>query len=60
MAQWRSSAFVGTGTRVAERIAELAHRLDVQEIAVVTWAYDEAVRRHSYRLLAEAACLVPG
>jgi luciferase family oxidoreductase group 1 len=60
MAQWRSSAFVGTGARVAEHIAELAHRLDVQEIAVVTWAYDEAVRRHSYRLLAEAACLVPG
>ena len=60
MAQWRGSAFVGTGTRVAEGIAELAHRLDVQEIAVVTWTYDEAVRRHSYRLLAEAACLVPG
>ena len=60
MAQWRSSAFVGTGTRVAEGIAELAHRLDAQEIAVVTWAYDEAVRRRSYRLLAEAACLVPG
>ena len=60
MAQWRNSAFVGTSTRVAEGIAELAHRLDVQEIAVVTWAYDEAVRRRSYRLLAEAACLVPG
>jgi luciferase family oxidoreductase group 1 len=59
MAQWRSSAFVGTGARVAQRIAELAHRLDVQEVAVVTWAYDEAVRRQSYSLLAEAARLVP-
>ena len=37
-----------------ERIRELATRLDVQEMAVVTWAYDEAVRHTSYRLLAEA------
>ena len=51
----------------AERIEELASRLDVQEMAVVTWAYEEAVRRTSYRLLAEAmgfgpeqACDPPG
>jgi len=60
MARWRNSAFVGTPARVAEGIAELARRLGVQEIAVVTWAYDEAVRRQSYRLLAEAASLAPG
>jgi luciferase family oxidoreductase group 1 len=59
MAQWRGSAFVGTGARVVQRIAELAHRLDVHEVAVVTWAYDEGVRRQSYSLLAEAARLVP-
>ena len=28
--------------------------MDVQEMAVVTWAYDEAARHKSYRLLAEA------
>jgi hypothetical protein len=28
--------------------------MDVQEMAVVTWAYDEAARHTSYRLLAEA------
>ena len=54
IADLRSKAFVGTGAQVAERIAELAHRLSVQEIAVVTWTYDEMVRRQSYRLLAEA------
>jgi luciferase family oxidoreductase group 1 len=52
--QMREASFVGTAARVAERIKELATRLNVQEMAVVTWAYDEAVRHTSYRLLAEA------
>ena len=54
IAEMRKVAFVGTGARVAERIADLARRLDVQEMAVMTWTYDAAVRRNSYRLLAEA------
>jgi len=37
---------------VAERIRALAAELEVQEIAVVTWTHDEAVRRRSYELLA--------
>jgi len=57
IAELRRNAFVGTGPQVAERIAELASRLNVQEIAVVTWTYDETVRRQSYRLLAEAVKL---
>ena len=56
----RKAAFVGTGEQVAERIDELARRLDVQEMAVVTWAYDEDVRRASYRLLAKAMGFGPG
>jgi luciferase family oxidoreductase group 1 len=56
----RADSFVGTGAHVAERIAELAKRLDVQEMAVVTWAYDETVRHKSYRLLAEAMGLDRG
>ncbi|HEY7551029.1 MAG TPA: LLM class flavin-dependent oxidoreductase [Hyphomicrobiaceae bacterium] len=55
-----ADAFVGTGPQVAERIKELAARLDVQEMAVVTWAYDEAVRHKSYRLIAEAMALSGG
>jgi len=54
MDQMFRDSFVGTGTQVAERIAELAKRLDVQEVAVVTWTYDEAVRRQSYTELAKA------
>jgi len=60
MDQMYRDSFVGTGTQVAERIAELAKRLDVQEMAVVTWAHDEAVRHTSYRRLAEAMGLDGG
>jgi luciferase family oxidoreductase group 1 len=58
--QMRAESFVGTGAQVAERIKELATRLNVQEVAVVTWAYDEAVRHTSYRLLAQAMGLAGG
>jgi luciferase family oxidoreductase group 1 len=54
LADYRSKAFIGTGPQVVERIAELGTRLNIQEMAVVTWAYDEAVRHKSYRLIAEA------
>ena len=59
MAEFRNNAFVGTGAQVAERIEELAKRLNVQEMAVVTWATDEAVRRRSYQLLAETMGFAP-
>jgi len=59
IAEQRKAAFVGTGAQVAERIDELARRLNVQEMAVVTWAYDEGVRRASYRLLAQAMGFAP-
>jgi luciferase family oxidoreductase group 1 len=51
---FRNNSFVGTAAQVAERIEELARRLGVDEMVVVTWAHDEAVRRESYRLLAES------
>jgi luciferase family oxidoreductase group 1 len=58
--QLRADSFVGTALQVAERITALATRLNVQEMVVVTWAYDEAVRHKSYRLLAEAIGLEGG
>ena len=54
MSEFRRSAFVGTGARVRDHIVELAQRTGAVEIAVVTWAYDEAARVKSYKLLAEA------
>ncbi len=54
MVDTRNRNFVGTGPDVAARIRELAERLDVQEMAIVTWAWDEDVRKTSYRLILEA------
>jgi luciferase family oxidoreductase group 1 len=48
----RRRSFVGTSGEVAARIDETASDLDAAEVAVVTWAYDEEVRRRSYALLA--------
>ena len=50
----RRKAFVGTGAQVASKLTELAERLDLDELVVVTWTYDTAPRHRSYELLAEA------
>ena len=36
-----------------QRIVELKDQVGVDEMAVVTWTYDEDVRRHSYAELAK-------
>lgn len=46
--------FVGKPADVATRIRDLAGDLRAEEVAVVTWTFDETVRRTSYTLLAEA------
>jgi luciferase family oxidoreductase group 1 len=58
LTHYRAGAMIGTGPQVAQQIRDLASRMAVQEIAVVTWAHDEAARHKSYRLLAEAMGLV--
>jgi luciferase family oxidoreductase group 1 len=57
IAQLRATALVGTGSQVADKIAALAERLELDHIVVNTWAYDEQVRQHSYSLLAQAVGL---
>jgi luciferase family oxidoreductase group 1 len=57
LGEFAREAFVGGAGDVLERIAALAARLRVAEMAVVTWAYEEAARRKSYQLLAQAAGL---
>jgi luciferase family oxidoreductase group 1 len=57
--RYAADAFIGTGADVMQRIDDLARRTSVDEIAIVTWAYDEAARQASYRLIAEAAGLNP-
>ena len=47
-------AIVGTAEQVAARLTELAARLRLDELVVVTWTHDPAPRHRSYELLAEA------
>ena len=54
IARFRRNTFAGTGPEVMARIVELKDRVGVDEMAVVTWTYDEAVRRQSYTELAKA------
>jgi luciferase family oxidoreductase group 1 len=49
----RRDAFAGTGPEVMARIVELKERVGVDEMAVVTWCYDEEARRRSYGELAK-------
>ncbi len=52
--QLREKALVGTGEQVAAKIRTLAGSLGLDHIVVNTWAFDPAVRQHSYALLAQA------
>jgi luciferase family oxidoreductase group 1 len=49
----RKESFVGTPDKVAQQIRDLADSDGVEEMVVVTWTYDEEVRRDSYTLLAK-------
>lgn len=50
--QLRSRALVGSGPEVADKLRALARSLEVDELVVITWASEPAVRRRSYELLA--------
>jgi luciferase family oxidoreductase group 1 len=51
--QLRRNALVGSGPQVAEKLRALAQSLQVDELVIITWAHDPAVRRRSYELLAQ-------
>ena len=53
MAQIAETAFVGTAQQVSDRLHKLYDALQLDELVVVTWTFDPAVRRHSYELLAK-------
>jgi luciferase family oxidoreductase group 1 len=54
LAPLRAKALVGDPQQVAQQLQALAQRFGLAEVVVNTWAYDRAVRRHSYTLLAKA------
>jgi luciferase family oxidoreductase group 1 len=48
----RRKAIVGTAEQVATQLRELAGRLALDELVIVTWTFDPAPRHRSYELLA--------
>ena len=54
IAAMREKALVGDPGQVAQKLADLARRLKLEEIVINTWTFDPEVRRHSYALLAKA------
>ncbi|MEQ8194945.1 MAG: LLM class flavin-dependent oxidoreductase, partial [Rhodospirillales bacterium] len=57
--RFRGRTFVGTAPDVGARLRDLAKMLDIDEIVILTWAYEPAVRRRSYELFAEEFSLKP-
>ncbi|WP_240788525.1 LLM class flavin-dependent oxidoreductase [Ramlibacter henchirensis] len=55
--QLRRRAIVGSVARVRDQLLALADELKLDEIAIVTWAWDPVAQRRSYELLAEAFAL---
>ena len=54
IAALRRKALVGTAGQLAPRLTELAQRLELDELVIVTWTHDPLPRRRSYELLARA------
>jgi len=48
----RGNALVGSAARVAGQLRQLAHRLDVDEVVLITWTHDAQAQRRSFELLA--------
>ena len=48
----RQRSMVGSAPQVAHRLRRLAAELEVQELAIITWAHDPQVQARSYELLA--------
>ncbi len=49
----RANALVGTAPQVASKLRALAKRLEVDELALITWTHDPQAQRRSYQLLAQ-------
>ena len=54
----RATAFIGTAPKVIEQIKRLGDELEIDEMALVTWVYNENIRKKSFSLIANAANLL--
>lgn len=53
----RQSALVGSAATVGRKLRQLASRLQVDELVLITWAHDPAAQMRSYELLAQEFAL---
>jgi luciferase family oxidoreductase group 1 len=49
----REGALIGSAATVGRKLRQLAVRLEVQELVVITWTHDPAAQMRSYELLAQ-------
>ena len=49
----REGALIGSAATVGSKLRQLATRLEVQELVVITWTHDPAAQMRSYELLAQ-------
>jgi alkanesulfonate monooxygenase SsuD/methylene tetrahydromethanopterin reductase-like flavin-dependent oxidoreductase (luciferase family) len=51
--QLRAGALVGSATQVADKLRQLADRLQLDEVVIITWTHEPAAQARSYELLAQ-------
>ncbi len=49
----KANAFVGSAKTVADKLRAVATRLELDEMAIITWTYDAKAQTRSYALLAQ-------
>ena len=52
LAELRANALVGSAPQVANKLRQLAERLSVDELVLITWTYEPVAQARSYELLA--------
>jgi luciferase family oxidoreductase group 1 len=57
LARLRESALIGSATTVGRKLRQLAARLEVQELVLITWTHDPSAQCRSYELLAKEFAL---
>jgi alkanesulfonate monooxygenase SsuD/methylene tetrahydromethanopterin reductase-like flavin-dependent oxidoreductase (luciferase family) len=50
-------AIIGDPAQVGSKLREIASAYEIDEVVVLTWAFDPLVQRRSYQLLAEEFAL---
>jgi alkanesulfonate monooxygenase SsuD/methylene tetrahydromethanopterin reductase-like flavin-dependent oxidoreductase (luciferase family) len=49
----KANAFVGSAQTVAAKLRAMAEKLELDELAIITWTYDPKAQARSYELLAQ-------